>query len=167
MLKSRGEKTMRTLTTFLLTTALLAQTPSASQPPAAPSAQNATAQNPSEIPGLKSTVTMSELMLEMVFPTSNDLFYVGRNENRTEKEWLDFQREMLTLAESANLLMAPNRARDKDRWMRDAKLLRDVGEKAYKLSKARDVAGLKGLNDELYESCQSCHEHYRPGYTRR
>lgn len=116
---------------------------------------------------LKSTVSMSVLMLELVFPTSDELFYVGRNEKRTEKDWLDFQRNMLTLAESANLLMAPNRARDKDRWMRDAKLLRDVGEKGYKLSKARDVEGLKALNDELYESCQSCHEHYRPGYTRR
>ncbi|MEQ1886381.1 MAG: hypothetical protein ABL967_15055 [Bryobacteraceae bacterium] len=158
---------MRTLTTFLLSTALLAQAPSAGQPPAASGSPGSDAQNSSDVPGLKSTVSMSELMLEMVFPTSNDLFYVGRNENRTDKEWLDFRREMLTLAESANLMMAPNRARDKDRWMRDAKLLRDVGEKAYKLAKARDVAGLKGLNDELYESCQSCHEHYRPGYTRR
>ena len=63
--------------------------------------------------------------------------------------------------------MSPVRARDKDRWMRDAKLFWDVGNKAYKLVKARDLEGLKALNDDLYESCQSCHEHYRPGYRRR
>ena len=73
----------------------------------------------------------------------------------------------LIVAEAANLLMAENRARDKDRWMKDAKLLQDVGSKAYKMAKAKDLEGLKGLNDELYEACQSCHEHYRPGYRRR
>ena len=40
-------------------------------------------------------------------------------------------------------------------------------KKAYKMAKAKDLEGLKGLNDELYEACQSCHEHYRPGYRRR
>ena len=71
------------------------------------------------------------------------------------------------MAEAANILMSANRAKDKDRWMRDAKLLWDVGDKAYKLAKARDLEGLKALNDDLYEACQLCHVHYRPGYRRR
>ena len=71
------------------------------------------------------------------------------------------------LAESANILMSPQRAYDNDRWMRDAKLLWDVGNKAYIAAKAKDLPALEALNDELYEACQSCHEHYRPGYKRR
>jgi cytochrome c556 len=63
--------------------------------------------------------------------------------------------------------MADNRAKDKDRWMKDARLLRDVGDKAFKFAKVKDLEGLKALNDELYEACQSCHEHYRPGYRRK
>lgn len=110
---------------------------------------------------------MSEVMLDIVFPTSNEIFYVGRNEDKTTKDWIDLQRNALMLAETANLLMAPNRARDQDRWMRDAKLLWDVGDKAYKAAKAKDLEGLKALNADLYEACQSCHEHYRPGYRRR
>jgi phage gp46-like protein len=110
---------------------------------------------------------MSELMIDIIFPTSNEVFYVGRNEKKTEKDWEDLQNNALILAESANLLIADNRAKDKDRWMADAKLLRDVGSKAFKLAKAKDLEGLKGLNDDLYEACQSCHEHYRPGYKRR
>jgi cytochrome c556 len=35
------------------------------------------------------------------------------------------------------------------------------------MSKAKDLEGMKALNDELYEACQSCHVHYRPGYKRR
>jgi len=110
---------------------------------------------------------MKEIMVDLIFPTSNEIFYVSRNENKSPKDWMDLQQNALIVAEAANLLMAENRARDKDRWMRDAKLLQDVGAKAYKMAKAKDLEGLKGLNDELYEACQSCHEHYRPGYRRR
>ncbi len=106
-------------------------------------------------------------MLEMIFPTSNELFYVGREEDKSQKDWNDLRNNMVILAESANLLMADNRAKDKDQWMKDAKLLRDVATKALRLAKAKDLEALKALNDEAYESCQSCHVHYRPGYKRR
>jgi hypothetical protein len=126
------------------------------------------AQAPSaEAPFMKSVGTMSELMLEVIYPTSDEIFYVGRNEKKSEKEWLDLRNNALILAESANILMGENRARDKDQWMKDARLLWDVGNKAFILAKARDLPGLEALNDELYEACQSCHVHYRPGYKRR
>lgn len=111
--------------------------------------------------------TMSELMLKIVYPTSNAIFYVGRNQQKTEKDWQELQAAALTLAETGNLLMSPGRAPDKGAWMRDAALLRNVGEKAFKAANARDLSALEALNDELYEACQSCHEHYRPGYRRR
>ncbi len=110
---------------------------------------------------------MSELMLDIIYPTSDEIFYVGRNEDKTTKDWLDLRHNALMLAEAANLLMADNRARDKDQWMKDARLLWEVGNKAYKAAKAKDLDTLKGLNAELYEACQSCHVHYRPGYRRR
>ena len=145
---------MRYLVIFVAFGAALAQAPS---PPAAAT----------EIPTMKSVGTMKELMVDLIFPTSNEIFYVGRKEQKSEKEWNDLQQNALMLAETANVLMAENRARDKDRWMRDAKLLWDAGNKAYRASKAKDIEALKALNDDLYEACQSCHEHYRPGYRRR
>jgi hypothetical protein len=71
------------------------------------------------------------------------------------------------VAESANLLMMPGRARDEDRWMQDAKLMLDAGRAAYRAARAKDLAALEALNDQLYESCTSCHQHYRPNYGRR
>jgi cytochrome c556 len=127
----------------------------------------AQAPDPQSIGALQSIGSMKELMLDLIFPTSNEIFYVSRNEKKTEKDWFDLRQNALTLAESANVLMAENRARDKDRWMRDAVLLREVGRKAYAAAKAKDLPALEALNDELYEACQSCHEHYRPGYRRR
>jgi hypothetical protein len=118
-------------------------------------------------PDIQSVGTMSELMLDLIYPTSDEIFYVSRDDKKSGKDWTDLKRNALMLAESANLLMAPNRARDNDRWMKDAKLLRDVGTKAYVAAKAKDLAALEALNAELYEACQSCHVHYRPGYRRR
>jgi hypothetical protein len=124
-------------------------------------------QAPAEVPSIKSVGTMSELMLDLIYPTSDEIFYVSREQKKSEKEWLDLRNNALVLAESANLLMADNRARDKDRWMKDAGLLWTVGNKAFIAAKARDLPALEALNAELYEACQSCHEHYRPGYRRR
>ncbi len=115
----------------------------------------------------QSVGTMSELMLDVIYPTSDQIFYVSRDEQKTEKDWIALRRDALILAESANLLMAENRARDKDKWMKDAKLLLEVGNKAYKAARAKDLPALEALNAELYESCQACHVDYRPGYRRR
>jgi hypothetical protein len=145
---------MRLLALFTLAALLFAQSPQNQAPPP----QSA---------GPQSVGTMKELMLDLIYPTSDQIFYVSRNEKKSEKDWIELRQTALILAESANLLMADNRARDKDRWMRDAQLLWDVGNKAYKLAKARDESGLEALNSDLYEACQSCHEHYRPGYRRR
>ena len=116
---------------------------------------------------LKSVGTMSELMLEVIYPTSDEIFYVDREEKKSTKDWNDLRRNALVLAESANLLMAENRARDNDQWMKDAKLLWVVGNKAFVAAKAKDLPALEALNAELYEACQSCHVHYRPGYRRK
>jgi hypothetical protein len=163
---------MRVLSFFLIAGILAAQPPAPAPSPnanAAPESKSA-ADNAAKSAGprpLKSIGTMKEIMLDYIFPTSNELFYVGRNEEKTEKDWNDLRQNILIMAEGANLLMAENRARDNDRWMKDALLLWDVGNRAYKLVKAKDLEGLKALNDDLYEACQSCHEHYRPGYKRR
>ena len=156
---------MRALTIFLLATAVLAQAPQTAQPP--PSLPPAEAPPTGPVPTARAVSTMSEFMLEVVFPTSNEIFYVGRNEEKTERDWIQLRSNALIMAEAANVLMSDTRAKDKDRWMRDAKLLWDVGDKAYKLAKAKDLEGLKALNDDLYEACQLCHVHYRPGYRRR
>ena len=111
--------------------------------------------------------TMKELMVDLIFPTSNALFYVSREEPKNGVEWAQLELTFLTLAESANVLMAPPRARDQGQWMDDARLLLNVGIKAYRNAKAKNYEALVELNAELYESCQSCHVHYRPGDRRR
>jgi hypothetical protein len=111
--------------------------------------------------------TMSDLMVKIIYPASDAIFYITTRTPTTEAEWGELQGKALAVAESANLLMMPGRARDQDRWMQDAKLLLDAGRAAYRAARAKDVPGLDALNDQLYTSCTSCHQHYRPNYGRR
>jgi hypothetical protein len=128
----------------------------------------AMAQAPSsQTAGPKPVATMSQLMVKIIYPYSDAVFYVEREAPKDEGEWMALESKTLTLAEIGNLLMAPGRAYNQDQWMKDAQLLVDVGNKAYRAAQARNLEALIDLNAELYESCQSCHEHYRPGYRRR
>ena len=147
---------MRILTSLLLLAATMAPSrdASANQPPAA----GVTPQPAG---------TMSELMVKIIYPASDAIFYITTREPKTEVEWGELQGKALAVAESANLLMMPGRARDQDRWMQDAKLMLDAGRAAFRAAKAKDVAALDALNDQLYTSCTSCHQHYRPNYGRR
>lgn len=117
--------------------------------------------------GPKPVASMSELMVKIIYPYSDAIFYVEREAPKNEGEWMALETKTLTLAEIGNLLMSPGRAYNQDQWMKDAQLLVNAGNTAYKAARARNLQALIDLNAELYESCQSCHEHYRPGYRRR
>jgi hypothetical protein len=121
-------------------------------------------QSPPAAPPTARVGTMSELMIHMIYPTSDAIFYITSRTPETDVEWTELQAKTLTLAESANLLMMPGRARDQGQWMKDARLMLDAGWAAFKAAKAKDAAALEALSDQLYESCVTCHKNYRPDY---
>ena len=107
--------------------------------------------------------TMKQLMVDMIYPASNDiLLVVNRGGPSDEKEWTAVRRSAITLAESGNLLMMRGRARDQGDWMKDAKMLVDAGTAAYKAAEARDPNALARLTEQLDASCTTCHKQYRP-----
>lgn len=122
------------------------------------------AQAASDRPPTRNIGTMSDLMVKIIYPASDALFYVESRTPATDAEWTVLQGQALMVAESANLLMMPGRARDQKQWMADSKLMLDAGAAAYAAAKKKDVAGITALSDQLMESCTSCHKHYRPGY---
>jgi hypothetical protein len=117
--------------------------------------------------GLRPIGTMSELMVHLIYPTSNAVFYILTRTPTTDAEWGVLEGQTLMLAESANLLMTPSRARGREQWIADALLLLNVGEDALEAAQERDVDALEALNAPLYESCVTCHQHFRSGYGRR
>lgn len=151
---------MKSVAIALALAAALTQGASSDQSkPVAPVAPAAPA-----VPPMRNVGSMSDLMVKILYPTSDALFYIESRTPTNEAEWNVFEGQMLTLAESANLLMMPRRARDQKQWMADAKLMLDAGALAVKAAKTRNVEAISALSDQLLESCTSCHKHYRPGY---
>jgi hypothetical protein len=111
--------------------------------------------------------TMSELMVHVIRPASDAVFYITSRTPTTDAEWGTLQAQTLMLAESGHLLMLPARARGRTQWLDDARLMLEAGRKAFAAAKAKDVAALEALNDELYQSCVTCHQNFRAGYGKR
>ena len=115
-------------------------------------------------PPTRNVGSMSDLMVKIIYPASDALFYIESRTPTTEAEWTTLEGQALIVAESANLLMMPGRARDQKQWMADSKLMLDAGAAAVTAVKTKNVNGIVALSDQLMESCTSCHKHYRPGY---
>jgi hypothetical protein len=113
---------------------------------------------------MRNVGSMSDLMVKIIYPTSDAIFYIESRTPATEAEWNVLEGQALMLAETANLLMMPGRARDQQQWMADAKLMLDAGASAVKAVKSKNVEAISALSDQLLESCTSCHKHYRPNY---
>jgi cytochrome c556 len=107
--------------------------------------------------------TMSELMVHLIYPTSDAIFYISSRTPSTDAEWTALQAQTLTLAESANLLMMPGRTRP-GQWNKDSRQMLDAAAAAFKAAKAKDTAAIEAVSDQLLESCTSCHKAYRPDY---
>jgi len=140
---------------FLVGATVMAQAPAAPKQPAP------------KRPPTRNIGTMSDLMVKIIYPASDALFYIESRAPKADAEWTALEGQALMVAESANLLMLPGRARDQKRWMADAKLMLDAGAAAVKAAKTRNVEAIAALSDQLMESCTSCHKNYRPGYGRK
>ncbi len=105
--------------------------------------------------------SMQELMTGIIQPTSDAVFYVSRTPPQSDADWLDMERQTLMLAESANLLLIPGYREDGERWLTDVEKMRVAAEAALKAAKDRDMDTLIDLNNDLYMSCESCHEAIR------
>ena len=110
--------------------------------------------------------TMSDLMVTVIYPASDAIFYIETRAPASDADSTALQGKALMVAEAGNLLMLPAHMRDEDRWLADARLMRDAGAAAFRAAKARNLQGLIDLNEQLYQSCVTCHLHYRPNYGR-
>ena len=79
---------------------------------------------------------------------------------KNEEEWATVRYNALTLAESGNLLMIGDRARDQGDWIKMSQALVDVGVVALKAAEAKNPEALFEAGGEVYAVCQQCHSRY-------
>jgi cytochrome c556 len=147
---------MRTTISLIALGSLLGVAAVGGQGASQPAATNAS-------PAMARVGTMSELMVHIIYPTSDAVFYISSRTPTTDAEWAALQASTLTLAESANLLMMPGRTRP-GQWDADSRMMLDAAWGAFKAAKEKNVEGVEAVSDQLYESCVSCHKAYRPDY---
>lgn len=146
----------------------LAQTPAAQAPPA-PAAR-----------GMSTVATIDDLMVYVLYPMADPLFYINAEPPPTDEQWKDLQGKAMMLAEAGNLLMMPGRmatccaiptsippTTNPERWMEDARMLVEAGTKAFEATKKKDVDAVLELNEQLYNACVQCHADFRPTYKTR
>lgn len=81
----------------------------------------------------------------------------------TEEGWLAVQHSAVVVAETANLLIMPGRARDDQDWQEISLAMVDVGMRARAAAEAKDSDALFEAGGELYRVCVSCHSRYIQG----
>jgi hypothetical protein len=149
-----GEKDqMRTLTLVLATAVLV--TACGSAPPQA--------STPAAEPKLEFKPVAAdarELMTEIVIPSSDVLFEVGSKPPADDKAWTAVERAAMMLAESGNLLMIGNRAKQETSWMEFSRAMTDAGEIALKAARDKNVDAMLAAGDKVYATCENCHNQY-------
>jgi len=137
----------------LLAMAAMAQAPTAEQPEA-------------HKPTFQLVGNMRDLMVDIIYPTSDALFYVDRNPPKDDRDWSLLRGQALMLAESGNLLMMQGRARDQENWIKYSRTMIGLAQTAFRAAQAKKLDGITALNDPLSQVCIDCHYQYRPGYHR-
>lgn len=118
-------------------------------------------------PSFEPVGTIGELMRDIIYPRSDEFFYVMRSPPETDSDWNRLRGSALILAESGNLLMIEGRSISEDDWRAHARELADVATVAFEATKAQDLDAILALSPRLETSCRTCHEQYHPRYRGR
>jgi hypothetical protein len=108
--------------------------------------------------GPRAVADMNTLMTRIIQPASDAVFYISRNPPGDDAAWREMERQTLTLAESANLLLMPGYDAGSERWAQDTAAMREAAIRAWRAAQQRDVDALIDLNNDLYTTCENCHE---------
>ncbi len=111
-------------------------------------------------PTLKPVASVNQLMKAIIIPSSDAVFQVAMEAPQDDEAWVAVQNSALMLAESGNLLMIGDRAKDTGDWIKAAQALIEAGTVAFKAAEAKNVDALMEAGDQVYATCEGCHEQY-------
>ena len=80
----------------------------------------------------------------------------------SDEEWEVIWAAGIAIAESANLIMAGERALDQGDWLEMANALYESGLDAARAAQAQDYERVLDAGEQVYNACTACHEQYMP-----
>lgn len=84
---------------------------------------------------------------------------------QTDEEWAVVRKAAISLAESGNLLLVPQRSGGSEEWVKLAQEMTAQSMRAVKAAEAKDKDALFDIGADIYESCVNCHKRFHPGVT--
>ena len=121
-------------------------------------------------PPVPTVANVRHVMLAMTMPNAAAIWDsvstivddkgVTENQPRTDEEWAAVESSAAVLAESANLLLSPDRAVDTGNWAKFATDLRNSSNRALAAAQKKSPEGILEVGEVINESCDACHEKY-------
>ena len=100
--------------------------------------------------------TVKDVMLGLTIPNS-DFIWGVEEEPVDDAGWEAIRLNAVMLGESANLLMAPDRAGDGETWANQARALIAAAGITVAAVDAKDFDGVIDSGEAIYNSCETCH----------
>ena len=121
-------------------------------------------------PPFRPVADLKQLMQSVVEPAADEYWdAVGWIEDAggtheiaptTAEEWDAVRNHAYAIAESGNLMMLGNRAKDGGEWMQQAVALVEAGQQAIRAAEARDKQAVFDAGAVVYDACTACHAKY-------
>lgn len=115
----------------------------------------------------RQSASLEQLMEATVAPASDAIFDAAVWVNGepvslpdTEEEWEQIEHGAITLAESANLILLPGRAKDWGDWRRFAHDMHNAARAAERAAINKNVDEVLQAGDRIYQACTNCHAKY-------
>jgi hypothetical protein len=104
--------------------------------------------------------TVKQVMVTMTIPASDAIFSAASETPKDAKGWQEVRNAAVTLAESGKLLIAGGLAKDSTTWVDMARALVAQAQATQKAVDAKDADALAQAGDDVYATCETCHERY-------
>ena len=121
-------------------------------------------------PPFRPVADLKQLMQSVVEPAADEYWdAVGWIEDAggtheiaptTTEEWDAVRNHAYAIAESGNLMMLGNRAKDGGEWMQQAAALIEAGQQAIRAAESRDKQAVFDAGAVVYDACTACHAKY-------
>ena len=148
---------MRKLLLLLSFVAVLGMAAACAEPPPEPPPYRIVASNQELMHGI--IIPNAEVIWESV-GTIVDINGINDFQPETDEEWEEVADRALGLAESANLLIMPERSEGRELWIEISLQMSDSAVRVSETALLRDPDALLQAGGELYETCLACHEEY-------
>ena len=100
--------------------------------------------------------------MTMTVPASDAIFSAASDPPKDAAQWVALRPNARTLADSGRALATMDRAKDTREWTEMARALVTQAEVALKAIDKKDADALATAGDEVYLTCKTCHDRFKP-----